>query len=130
MLILTRAEAGRRLAVGLGALVQDVPVVVALSAGGARVASEVARALEAPLDVIAVCRLEVPARAPGAFGAVADGWVSPLGTCPSAEDIAAHLPEIEDRGSYAIPPTSLDELNVIGQLRRSRLGTGDGSAAG
>ncbi|MBK7349242.1 MAG: phosphoribosyltransferase [Gemmatimonadetes bacterium] len=76
MLILTRAEAGRRLAVGLGALVQDVPVVVALSAGGARVASEVARALEAPLDVIAVCRLEVPGRAHGAFGAVADGAVS------------------------------------------------------
>lgn len=73
MLILTRAEAGRRLAVGLGALVQEVPVVVALSAGGARVASEVARALEAPLDVIAVCRLEVPGRPHGAFGAVADG---------------------------------------------------------
>ncbi|MFN8645411.1 MAG: phosphoribosyltransferase family protein [Gemmatimonadales bacterium] len=76
MLILTRAETGRRLAVGLGALVQDVPVVVALSAGGARVASEVARALEAPLDVIAVCRLEVPGRPHGAFGAVADGTVS------------------------------------------------------
>ena len=76
MLILTRAEAGRRLAAGLGALVQEVPVVVALSAGGARVASEVARALGAPLDVIAVCRLEVPGRAHGAFGAVAEGAVS------------------------------------------------------
>ncbi len=54
------------------------------------------------------------------FVAVADGWVSPAGTCASAEDIEAHLPEIEDLSSYAMPPTSLDELSVIGRLRSSR----------
>jgi NAD(P)-dependent dehydrogenase (short-subunit alcohol dehydrogenase family) len=54
--------------------------------------------------------------------AVADGWVSPLDHDPTAEDIDAHLAEIEDQGSYAIPPTSLDELSVIGRLRKARYG--------
>ncbi len=73
MTTLTRSEAGRRLAAGLGALVKEVPVVVAISPGGASVASEIARAFDAPLDVIAVSRLEVPGRLHSIFGAVADG---------------------------------------------------------
>jgi predicted phosphoribosyltransferase len=73
MVTLTRAEAGRRLAVGLGAMVKEVPVVLALSPGGARVASEIAREFEAPLDVIPVRRLEVSGRPRSTFGAVADG---------------------------------------------------------
>jgi putative phosphoribosyl transferase len=79
MVTLTRPEAGRRLAVGLGSLVKDLPVVIALSPGGVRVASEVARAFEAPLDVIAVLRLEVPGRAHSTFGAVTDGSAIVLG---------------------------------------------------
>jgi len=54
------------------------------------------------------------------FIAVADGWVAPGDVVPTAEDIEAHLPEIEDRSSYAIPPTSIDELRVIGELLRRR----------
>jgi NAD(P)-dependent dehydrogenase (short-subunit alcohol dehydrogenase family) len=54
------------------------------------------------------------------FIGVADGWVSPGDAIPTAEDIEAHLPEIEDRTSYAIPPTSIDELRVIGELLRRR----------
>jgi NAD(P)-dependent dehydrogenase (short-subunit alcohol dehydrogenase family) len=54
------------------------------------------------------------------FIGVADGWVSPGDAIPTAEDIEAHLPEIEDRSSYAIPPTSIDELRVIGELLRRR----------
>ncbi len=56
------------------------------------------------------------------FVGVADGWLGPSESCPTAEDIAAHLPEIEDLSSYEIPPTSLDELRVIGRLRRNRQG--------
>jgi len=56
------------------------------------------------------------------FVAVADGWINPADGPATAEDIAAHLAEIEDLGSYAIPPTSIDELRVIGELRRKRLG--------
>jgi NAD(P)-dependent dehydrogenase (short-subunit alcohol dehydrogenase family) len=54
------------------------------------------------------------------FIGVADGWVSPGDSVPTAEDIETHLPEIEDRTSYAIPPTSIDELRVIGELLRRR----------
>ena len=56
------------------------------------------------------------------FIAVADGWVAPLDQDPTVEDIEAHLAEIEDRSSYAIPDTSLKELDVIGRLRRERHG--------
>jgi len=74
MVILTRIEAGRRLAEGLEPIVTDASlVVVALSAGGMRVAAEIARRFEAPLDIITACRLEVPGRPHSAFGAVADG---------------------------------------------------------
>jgi len=56
------------------------------------------------------------------FIAVADGWVHPGDSCATAEDIEAHLAEIEDQSSYAIPPTSIEELSVIGRLRKERLG--------
>lgn len=55
------------------------------------------------------------------FIGVADGWLSPLVSCPAAEDIEAHLSEIEDLRSYEMPASSLDELRVIGQLRSRRL---------
>lgn len=51
------------------------------------------------------------------FIGVADGWVSPGAT---AEDVEAHLPEIEDLSSYQIPATSMDELRIIGRLRSGR----------
>jgi NAD(P)-dependent dehydrogenase (short-subunit alcohol dehydrogenase family) len=54
------------------------------------------------------------------FIGVADGWVNPSDSSATAEDIEAHLPEIEDLTSYAMPPTSLEELSVIGGLRRRR----------
>lgn len=73
MVTLTREDAGRRLAVGLSAAIKEVPVILALSPGGARVASEIARAFNAPLDVIPVRRLVVSGRPRSTFGAVADG---------------------------------------------------------
>ncbi len=74
MVILTRIEAGRRLAMGLMPSVKGADVVVlALSPGGVRVAAEIARLYEAPLDIIAAARLEVPGRPRSCFGAVAAG---------------------------------------------------------
>jgi len=55
------------------------------------------------------------------FVAVADGWINPADSPATAEDIEAHLSEIEDLGSFAMPPTSLDELGVIGRLREAHL---------
>jgi NAD(P)-dependent dehydrogenase (short-subunit alcohol dehydrogenase family) len=54
------------------------------------------------------------------FLGVADGWINPAETPATAEDIAAHLPEIEDLSRYSMPPTSIDELGVIGRLRAER----------
>ena len=73
MVTVTRMDAGRRLALGLRAVVHDVPVVVAISPGGARVGEVIAHEFEGPLDVMAVVRLEVPGRPRSTFGAVADG---------------------------------------------------------
>jgi NAD(P)-dependent dehydrogenase (short-subunit alcohol dehydrogenase family) len=55
------------------------------------------------------------------FIGVADGWVNPSDAAATAEDIETHLAEIKDLASYAIPATSLEELRVIGRLRRNRL---------
>lgn len=75
MILLTRTEAGRRIAAGLAALVREPPVVMALSRSGARVADEVAGILEAPLDMVCARRLEVPGRPHSVFGAVANGVI-------------------------------------------------------
>lgn len=56
------------------------------------------------------------------FLGVADGWVCPPDAAPSAEDIAANMAQIRDIDSYSIPPTSIDELAVIGRLRKARWG--------
>jgi len=54
------------------------------------------------------------------FIGVADGWLSPKGAHATAEDIEAHLPEIEDLSSYALPASSWDELHDIGRLPNRR----------
>mgnify|MGYP001197079243 CR=1 FL=1 len=125
MLMLTRAEAGRRLAMGLGALVRDIQAVVAVSPGGARVGSEIARAFEAPLDIIAGSRLEVPGRSHSVFGAVADGSVIVLPDRVRAlglpDDYVAGLVEIArrevDRTARALrggaPELELQERTVV-----------------
>src|ERR1700738_4921989 len=71
-----RRDAGRALA---GRLSQyrgrDDVVVLALPRGGVPVASEVASALEAPLDVFVVRKLGVPGQEELAMGAIASGDV-------------------------------------------------------
>jgi NAD(P)-dependent dehydrogenase (short-subunit alcohol dehydrogenase family) len=54
------------------------------------------------------------------FIGVADGWLGPADSCPTAEDIEAHLAEIENRSSYAVPASSFDELHDIGRLLDAR----------
>ncbi|MET1003148.1 MAG: phosphoribosyltransferase, partial [Acidimicrobiia bacterium] len=55
-----RADAGRRLGAAVAARDLEAPVVLALPRGGVPVAAEVARALQAPLDVILVRKLGAP----------------------------------------------------------------------
>lgn len=72
-LFLDRADAGRRL--GEALLDERGPdrVVVGLARGGVQVAAEVARALEAPLDLVAVRKVRHPWQPEYALGAVTPG---------------------------------------------------------
>lgn len=78
MTMLTWSEAGRQLAERVLDAVDNQPVVVAVSPAGATIASEVAHALSAPLDILATVRLAVPGRPHSIFGAVTDGEVTLL----------------------------------------------------
>jgi hypothetical protein len=66
-----RAEAGRVLAQRLAGSVRSCDVVVALPRGGVPVGFQVARSLQAPLDVLSVRKLGVPGHEELAMGAIA-----------------------------------------------------------
>ena len=70
-----RRDAGRRLGARLASAGYDQPVVIALPRGGVPVAFEVARALGAPLDVLAVRKIGAPGNPELGIGAVAEGGV-------------------------------------------------------
>ena len=70
-----RADAGRQLAALLGHLRGERVVVLGLPRGGVPVAREVALALGAPLDVIVVRKLGVPAQPELGMGAVGEDGV-------------------------------------------------------
>jgi putative phosphoribosyl transferase len=69
---LDRHDAGRQLAAELAAFAPAHPVIVALPRGGVPIAFEVARALRAPLDILAVRKLGAPGNPELAVGAVAE----------------------------------------------------------
>jgi predicted phosphoribosyltransferase len=74
-----RYDAGRRLAADLaGYAGRDDVVVLGLPRGGMPVAYEVARSLDAPLDVFLVRKLGVPGHEELAMGAIASGGVMVL----------------------------------------------------
>ncbi len=73
-----RRDAGRRLAEKVGHLAGQDPVVVGLPRGGVPVAAEVARVLDAPLDVIVVRKLGVPHQPELGMGAIGEGGVRVL----------------------------------------------------
>ena len=74
-----RIEAGRLLAKKLRAYADRSDVIVlALPRGGVPVANEVARALNAPLDIFLVRKLGVPGHEELAMGAIASGGVRQL----------------------------------------------------
>jgi predicted phosphoribosyltransferase len=68
-----RRDAGRRLACALWDEVGRDVVVLGLARGGVPVAYEVARRLRAPLDVVVVRKLGVPAQKELAMGAIGPG---------------------------------------------------------
>ncbi len=67
-----RHDAGRRLAALLGDLRHEYPVVVGIPRGGVPVAAEVARALQAPLDLVLVRKIGAPGNPEYGIGALAE----------------------------------------------------------
>src|SRR5438445_1275129 len=110
-----RHEAGRRLADKLVAYAKRPDVIVlALPRGGVPVAFEVARALQAPLDVFVVRKLGVPGHEELAMGAIASGGV-----------LVIEPGVIED---LAIPPDVVTDVAAREEqerLRREREYRGD-----
>jgi putative phosphoribosyl transferase len=70
-----RVDAGHQLAAALRHLRDQHPVVLALPRGGVPVAAEVARELDAPLDVILVRKIGVPGHEELGVGALGEGGV-------------------------------------------------------
>jgi putative phosphoribosyl transferase len=77
MIFSDRSDAGRRLAKTLSKYRNANTVVLALPRGGVPVAAEVAEALDAPLDLVLVRKIGVPAQPELAMGAVVDG-IAPI----------------------------------------------------
>lgn len=73
-----RREAGRKLAARLLPHVEEDPVVVGLPRGGIPVAEEVAAALGAPLEFLAVRKLGAPHNPEYGIGAIAEGGMRVL----------------------------------------------------
>src|SRR5712671_2786642 len=111
-----RAEAGRLLAERLRDYAgRDDVVVLALPRGGVPVAFEVARALDAPLDVFLVRKLGVPGHEELALGAIATGGTRVLNK---------HLIE-----SLDLPPEWIEAIDAKERReleRRERAYRGDG----
>ncbi len=72
MRFVDRRDAGRQLAAELAPFAGEAPVIVALPRGGVPVAWEVARALNAPLDILAVRKLGAPGNPELGVGAVVE----------------------------------------------------------
>lgn len=70
-----RDDAGRELALLVDDLRGEHPVVLGLPRGGVPVAAIVARALDAPLDVIVAHKIGLPGHAEYAVGAIGEGGV-------------------------------------------------------
>ena len=73
MIYENRSDAGKRLTRELAAYKGQRPIILALPRGGVAVAAEVARALDAPLDLVLVRKLGVPMQPELAMGAIVDG---------------------------------------------------------
>jgi putative phosphoribosyl transferase len=70
---LDRREAGRQLANALAKFAESEPLILALPRGGVPVAFEVAKALQAPLDLLIVRKIGAPGHKEFGLGAVIDG---------------------------------------------------------
>lgn len=121
-----RLDAGRALAGALAADASARTVVLGLARGGVPVAAPVARALDAPLDVLVVRKLGVPGQPELAMGAIAAGGVlvrneevlrALPGAAAALEEVrareTAELERREQRYRGGRPPVAVAGRHVI-----------------
>lgn len=120
-----RSEAGRRLAEKLAHLKGQDVLVLGLPRGGVAVAYEVARALDAPLDVVVSRKLGAPGQPELAVGAIAPGakvlrteLVEALGIRPDeieaiAERERLRAAALEARLRHGRPPQDVRGRTVV-----------------
>ncbi len=101
MLFTDRRAAGRALAERLGSMAGERPIVIALPRGGVPVGREIADALGAPLEVLAVRKLGAPSHPEYGIGAVAEDGTGVVDNASArALDVSqAELSAIVDRES-------------------------------
>lgn len=109
-----RRDAGRKLATILERFRSEQPIVLGLPRGGVPVGYEVAKALDAPLDIILVRKIGAPFQPEYGIGAIAEGGVRFIRT-EDLEVIGVAREEIE-----AIIARETEELE-----RRARVYRGD-----
>jgi putative phosphoribosyl transferase len=107
-----RVEAGRRLAERLREMELDQPVVLALPRGGVPVGFEIAKALEAPLDVLLVRKIGAPGHEEFALGAVVE----------AAEPIVVQNADVPPRFATYIRDAALREAHEIERRRQAYRG--------
>jgi len=101
-----RQEAGEKLGIELKRLQLYKPVVLALPRGGVPVAAEVARILEAPLDLIIVRKVGAPENPELAVAAIVDG--DPPDVVLNREIVEAYC--LDDDGLRALIANERPEL--------------------
>lgn len=109
-----RADAGRLLARELLHYKKEYPIVLALPRGGVVVGYEIARTLDAPLDVIVARKLGAPGHEELGIGAIAPGGVRVL------DEAAVEWLGITDARLQRVTERETEEMN-----RRLRLYRGD-----
>jgi putative phosphoribosyl transferase len=118
-----RSEAGRRLAAELRRYANHSDVVVlALPRGGVPVAYQVARALNAPLDVFIVRKLGIPTHPELAMGAIASGGIRLI------DEVAVRRFRVTDEQVAAVAAAEQEELER--RERRYRKGLPSPDVAG
>jgi putative phosphoribosyl transferase len=121
-----RVDAGCKLARVLERFRDETPVVLGLPRGGVPVAFEVARKLEAPLDVCVVRKVGAPFQPELGLGAVAEGGVlhldraetaalgiSEADLAPTIEEKRAEVEERVQRFRRGAPPVDVRGRTVI-----------------
>lgn len=95
-----RREAGERLAARLAELSDPSAILLAIPAGGVPVALPIAKALQIPMDVLVVRKIQIPGNTEAGFGAIGpDGTV--LLNDRIVEDLRLSSKEIEVQVSQA-----------------------------